>query len=721
MNEDNIKNPNDTCNRIAILKNELTITKENSIKVFRDVVNNISNCLLEEAERGDWDKEFISDIIKEDNDKDNLNLGVSVPKYIDLSKWQTTNMFNILKDSYAARLIINISFHFEKITKIICMLLSDILKFTKENDSDKSDKLLDDFGRIKPISINYMVNILYKAIEAQNIEVDMNRLREIINNLETEWEDYTSESIISDWFLDNIVANNFTLNNTNHINNFDESDNHEPEHLCELIGDIPNTTNILPVRDRPLKEIAGINTDKIIYEKSWEKEKERTGFNIHSFNNIWTGSSKECPYNIIINVISQTLPKYIIPLRDVFNISLHIKAHIKCAKYIFSLEQTNNNSSRWDKTVNRYKLPEIYSKEDTWLDLENIIDIYAHISKIILNIYNKIPDNHKISSLKSKIYDKDISLIYDIYDLLKCIPIFMFDHIWMINNCYTWPYTHRNINNFPSKCYLSKDFLLRTAIIFLPNTINTISNKVDDSGIIYRQNVKSIENTLQIYKDVEEMFNNGFFQNKKLSSNEEKNDNDKNHTDINDFILHVPYKNIYSNNPYIIHPIYFLKIIYSDKASNMEIRHTEEVDQRYNLSTEDGTLITKTATHTTNSFQWCWRSLPLFKVSLLKNTSSSLCYKFWEISFKQIFNDSKYTTNPLMNQNYLERMITIIEDIESSTEKSIICDINNIKIQNDHLEMFEKQEDKRIRNIERCIFNTILCEHLLNNIMIVGN
>nr|BDT62328.1 MAG: wsv220-like protein [Melicertus latisulcatus majanivirus] len=722
-------------NKIKILNLELLNAKNNSISVFEEAVKNISIYLLEEAERGSWgdeqsveSKNGLNERPKasdREKDMENKNLGLYVPAEINLDAWRVGDPLQIFKDAYTARLIVNITFHHNKIAEIIYMLISELLLILRTNINE-GKKQLQEYGRVEPMSINEIVKSLEGIIKEKKIEVDLQRFREIINQLETELINYDRESRLSDYFLDNIQKSY----STNLSYNSDTTKLIPNDGCLHIIDDdipfsIETISSIFPStrRKRPLKNIIGNPPDKNDKDDPWVKEREQTGYSIDSFHSIWMSEFADYPINLVNKIIEDILSKYIIPLKDVFHICLHIKAHLKCARSI--------KSTWYDNVTCVYELPPIYSMQDTWLELENILNIYAYVAKVFLNIYELFSSSNKLQD--DWTHTKEIYI--NTMELLESIPVFLFDTKWMDEHIYSWPYTKRLIHQLPIKDYLSENYLLKTALIVPPNTLNPITEIESKDGIIIRLKIKAIERIIQLRTTIHDIFDDGFVTvvndtHKTTRTSCTSDSTTKHDTDVNDLDINILIDGPLKNNPYIVHPLYNLKVIHQDNLSTPGLASLEEWDARYYLSSENGVLSSSVTNknvnnnnnnnNNTNSHSpWFWRSLPLFKPSLLKNSSSSLPCKFWETALCQICN-SQYDYNQRSyskNTEILENMIMKIESTESLKEQNKIKDIETIVIQDKQLESYEKQEERRSRNVERSIFITILCKNLLTTLV----
>nr|BDT62094.1 MAG: wsv220-like protein [Litopenaeus vannamei majanivirus Nimav-1_LVa] len=694
-------------NKIKIITSELLNAKKNSVAAFEKAVNIISLYLLEEAERGNWGNKQSS---SNGSETENINLGLYIPAKIDLSSWQAGDPLNAFKNAYAARLIINIIFHHDKIAEIIYMLISELLLLIETNTKNEGKNPLQDYGRAKPMPIDQIVNTMLNIINEEEMEIDLQRFRKIITELENEHANYDGESRLSDWQLDKLQQQRHVNNPANIDNNNSNADN---EYLYFIDDEVPLSVDTISIilpranRERPMKNIlVDLSKKHDEEDKPWNKEREQTGYSILSFQSIWTRNFADYPTNLVKTVIENILSKYIVPLRDVFHMCFHLLAHLKCAKVI--------NATWYERATFTYNLPPIYSIHETWSELEVLLNIYACVAKLFLNIYS-------LFSSPSFESDDTLNSIQETYmktlELLECLPIFIFDSKWMDNNFYSWPYTRRSTAQLPVKDYLSENYLLKTVLVTPSRTDNYRQN-------IMRLKIKAIETITSLRAEMQEMFDNGFvtivnqFHKSTQKPSPYNNNNNNMDTNMNDFKVNVLHDNTFQNNPYIIHPLYHLKIVHFTDSDNEWPTSIEEWDARFHLSSESGILATSQSTagsENKNHSPWFWRTLPLFKPSLLSDSSNSPPCKFWEETLQQIYNYSQIYCSK--NKQILQDMIMHIERKEESIEEKYKKNMEDIIMKDKQLECYEKQEERRLKNVEQSIFLTILCKSLLTELM----
>jgi len=712
--------------------------RENSIAAFEEAVKNISIYLLEEAERGSWgdDQNKLKDLYDGkseadglEEDTENKNLGLYVPAGIDMRAWRAGDALGDYKNAYAARLIVNITFHHNKIAEILYTLIAELLLLLEDNINDDGKTQLQEYGRLKPASVNETVKSLENVIREKNIEVDLKRFREIVLRLENDSRNFDRESRLSDWLLDNIQerypAGGGTTTTTTTSNN---------EYLCTIDDTTPLSTDTilstLPSarRERPVRNIVG-ESSSAPPDRPWEDEREQTGYSIFSFRSVWMSEYGDYPINLVNAIIERLLLRYVVPLRDVFHVCFHLKAHLTCAR--------NVNATWYENATFAYGLPPVYSMRDTWLELENLLNVYACVAKLFLNMYDLL------SSSSHGFHQSDLTRTKEAYintiELLECMPMYLFDSKWMDENFYSWPYTRRGVRQLPVRNYLSENYLLRTVLVIPPNGIHPITKRKNNSGILMRLKVKAVEYITHLRTDMREIFDDGFVtivkDNLQKTTNTTPRSDSRNINGMNDFEARILCDSTFENNPYVVHPLYHLKIAHRPSNwSGKGLASIEEWDARYHLASESGTLSSSVTNNNKNNnnnnnnnnnrSSWFWRSLPLFKPSLLKDSSSdSLPYKFWEAALRHIHSHQEFD-RPMMNYSKnteaLEIMIKMVEVTEASTEKKKKSDIEDILVQDKQLESYEKQEERRLRNVERSIFLTILCKNMLTTLMNVG-
>jgi len=228
-------------NKIKIITSELLNAKKNSVAAFEKAVNIISLYLLEEAERGNWGNKQSS---SNGSETENINLGLYIPAKIDLSSWQAGDPLNAFKNAYAARLIINIIFHHDKIAEIIYMLISELLLLIETNTKNEGKNPLQDYGRAKPMPIDQIVNTMLNIINEEEMEIDLQRFRKIITELENEHANYDGESRLSDWQLDKLQQQRHVNNPANIDNNNSNADN---EYLYFIDDEVPLSVDTISI------------------------------------------------------------------------------------------------------------------------------------------------------------------------------------------------------------------------------------------------------------------------------------------------------------------------------------------------------------------------------------------------------------------------------------------------------------------------------------------
>lgn len=706
-------------NKMTILYSELTCARESSIAAFEEAVKNISIYLLEEAERGNWGDEQTklkslyekSGADELDEDTENMNLGLYVPAGIDMKTWRVGDPLGVFKNAYAARLIVNVIFHHNKIAEIIYTLIAELLLLLQKNVNDDGKTQLQEYGRLKPASVNETVKSLESVIKEKNIEVDLKRFREIVLRLENDSRNYDRESRLSDWLLDNIQERYPA-----------GSDTTSKEYLCTIDDTTRLSTqtilSTLPSarRERPIKNIVG-DSPSAPPDRPWENEQEQTGYSIFSFQSIWMSEFGDYPINLVNTIIDRLLSRYIVPLRDIFHVCFHLKAHLICAR--------NIDASWYEKATFVYGLPPVYSIQDTWLELENLLNVYACVAKIFLNMYDLLSLSshgfHQSNLIRTK--ETYINTI----ELLECMPTYLFDGKWMDDNFYSWPYTRRSVRQLPVRDYLSENYLLKTALVVPPKHVSPITKRTNKNGTLVRLKIKAVEYITFLRTGMQEIFDDGFVTIVKdtlpKTTNVTSHSDNRNNSSMNDVEARILYDSTFENNPYVVHPLYHIKIAHHHQSSNKGLASIEEWDVRYHLASENGVLLSSiTNNNNNNRSSWFWRSLPLFKPSLLKDSSNSLPYKFWETALSQIHHhqDLNRQMNYSKNTEMLESIITTVEITERSIEIKKKSDIEDIIIQDKQLESYEKHEERRIRNVERSIFLTILCKNLLTTLMNIG-
>ena len=708
-------------NKMIIITSELLNAKKNSVAAFEEAVNTISLHLLEEAERGNWGNKQSG---SNGPETENENLGLCIPAKIDLTSWQAGDPLTTFRNAYGARLIVNVIFHHDKIAEIIYTLMSELLPLietsTNNNESKNSSQ---DYGRAKPMPIDEIVNMILKIVNEKKMEIDLQRFRKITTELENEHASYDRESRLSDWQLDRLqqqrcminLAGSDVSNNDSSIVDVTNSINNEYLHFIDdkvpLSVDTISTTLPRANRERPMKNIF-VDPSKTCdeEERPWNREWERTGYSVLSFQSIWTRDFADYPTNLIETIVKNILSKYIVPLRDVFHACFHLLAHLKCARII--------DDAWYERTTFTYNLPSVYSVHETWLELEILLNAYACVAKIFLNIYSLYSSSSSFES--GDTLNSTRETYVKTLELLECLPVFIFDGKWMDNNFYSWPHTRRSAERLPVRDYLSENHLLKTVLVVPSQADNRRQN-------IMRLKIKAVETITSLRAEMQGMFDDGFVTivNQTHKSNLTSS-NDKIDTSISDFNVSVLHDSAFQNNPYIVHPLYHLKIIHRADSDNKRLASIEEWDARFHLSSESGTLtVSQTGSGSDsvnekkNNSSWFWRTLPLFKPSLLNDSSNSPPCNFWEEALQQIHNHHQEygQVHCSKNTKILQDMIASIEHKEKSIEEKKKKNQEDIIIKDRQLECYERQEERRLKNMEQSIFLTILCKNLLTTLM----